>query len=246
MLSVVCWKWGSLFSARYVNTLKRALAKYLHVEHQLVCVTEDPTGIDSDVRLAWITRKQLESIDWFSGPRCRRRMKQYDREFAVSIGATRILSLDLDVVIVDDITPLVDRPEPIVLWRVQHAGAYSGSFVLYDAGALHGMWERFRDDPEGYPKLAQRKGVASDQAMLNHWIAAQPPIAHWTERDGFVSYFGAGYERVEYLGLGPHRQVLPRGARIVVLGSADKAVMDEGAYPWIREHWTTLTHEIER
>lgn len=235
-LSVLCWKWGALFSAVYVNRLKLALRKHLALEHQLYCVTDDPAGIDADVVTIPITEFQ-------DTPRCRRRLKQFDRDFGRAIGP-RILSVDLDVVITGDLTPLVDRPERLVCWKVGYANVFSGSFVLYDYDALDDLYRLYAADPIGFPMLAQRSGTPSDQAMLNYWLQARKhpkhPIPHWTERDGFVTYFGDGYRRYEHLGVGPHRPTLPSGTRIVVLGSADKSVMDEGRYDWVREHWTSL------
>jgi hypothetical protein len=235
---VVAWSWGGKFGPEYPNRLRAGLQKHLHIDHELVVVTDDPTGLHPCIRTFPIT-------EFTDTPRCRRRMKQYSAEFARDIGATRILGIDLDVVIVDDITPIVDRPEPVVGWLVGYARVFSGSFVLFDAGALHGAWQRFAADPEDYPRLASPHGVGSDQAMLNHYLAHEDEfgptgivqIPHWTEADGFVTYFGRGYERLEHHGVGPNRTRLPSGARVVVLGSADKAVMDEGRYDWIREHW---------
>lgn len=231
-LSVLCWRWGGKFEAAYVNRLKLGLRKHLHLPHELVCVTDDPSGIDSDVRVLPIT-------EYANTPRCRRRMKQYDAAFARTIG-TRILSIDLDVVITDDLTPIVDRPEPIVCWKVGYAKVFSGSFVLYNFDAVHGAYEAFAANPTGYPQMAQPRGVGSDQAMLNHWLKGQPPIPFWTEQDGIRTYFGEGYEGLAYLGVGPSQPDLPAGTRLVVLGSADKSAMDEGRYPWVREHWLAL------
>ena len=235
-LSVLCWRWGGLFEPHYVNRLKLALRKHLELDHQLFCVTDDPTGIDTDVCVLPITK-------YADTPRCRRRMKQYDRTFARAIGV-RILSIDLDVVITDDLTPIVNRSEPIICWKVGYAGVFSGSFVLYDHDALHGAYEAFAADPDGYPTVASPRGVGSDQAMLNHWLASRPPIPFWTERDGLITYFGAGYERYAHLGVGPSQPHLPNGTRIVVLGSADKAAMDAAHYPWIQEHWSSLDRRV--
>lgn len=228
MLSIVAWKWGSLFGPEYVNRLRAMLGRRLRIPFVLWCLTDDPKGIDERVRTVPLP-------DEFAGAfRCRRRIWQYAAERRELFGP-RILAIDLDVVIVDDITALVDRPEPIVCWRVGYAGVYSGSFVLFDAGALDGLYQAYRADPDGYPaKTGERN--ASDQAMLNLYLSGRS-VPHWTEADGFVSYFGAGYDRLEHCGVGPNRQTLPDGARIVVLGSADKAAMDAGAAPWIREHW---------
>lgn len=229
-LSVQCWKWGSLFSSAHVNALRWMLDKNLRMDHRLVCVTDNPVGIDGDVVIAEMP------ADYADTPRCRRRMQGFSREFSQKIG-NRILYIDLDVVIVDDITPIVNRPEPIVGWKVGHAGVYSGSFLLADAGALDGAWQLFKASPDGYPTSLQPRGVASDQAMVNAWLATQPPIQYWTEADGFVSYYGDGYARLEHLGVGPSRPTLPAGARIVVLGSADLDVLESDQFDWVKAHY---------
>ncbi len=234
MITVSCWLWGNLFGPEYVNRLRAGLERHLHVNHHLVCITDNWQGMDERID----DRVMLFHMPttYAHTPRCRRRMEQFRNGFWGNM--RRILSIDLDVVLVDDITPLVDRPEPIVGWKVGHAGVYSGSFLLYDAGALHGAYEPFAADPEGYPRSIQPRGVASDQAMINHYLKTTgTPVAELTEADGLVSYYGDGYERLEHLGVGPNHRELPAGARIVVLGSADKAVMDEGRYDWVREHW---------
>ncbi len=238
MLTVCCWRWGGLFGPEYVNRLRVALERHLHIPHQLVCVTDDPRGIDPWIRIVQLPKRHADT------PRCRRRMRQFDSAWALDNLGPRILSIDLDVVIVDDLTPVVDRPEPIVGWKVGHAGVYSGSFLLYDAAALRGAWLAFDADPEGFPFAGGARGVPSDQAMLNHYVAATAtPVATWTEADGFVTYYGRGYAHLQHLGVGPACPRPPAGARIIVLGSADKAVMDEGLYPWVREHWTALPGE---
>lgn len=230
MISVWCWRWGGLFEAVYVHRLQAMLRRHLRLEHELVCITDDATGLEG-------IRTVPMPSEFAHTPRCRRRMQQFSGEFADAIGASRILALDLDLVILADITHLIDRPEPIVGWKVGHARVYSGSFLLFDAGALDGAWQPFKADPVGYPKRIQRQGVPSDQAMVNAWLRRQPSIGTWTERDGFVTYYGEGYEHLEHLGVGPRRRSLPTGARVVVLGSADKAVMDEGRFDWIRANW---------
>lgn len=230
VLTVCCWKWGKLFSATYVNRMQSMLERHLHRPFELVCVTDDPAGITSAVRTERITYGH-------DLPRCRRRMKQYDRQFAAQLG-TRILSIDLDVVIVDDITPLIDRRESIVLWKVGYAGVYSGSIQLFDFGALHGLWQAYSADPEGFANEVQPHGVPSDQAFLNWWIQKNATkVGEWTERDGLVTWFGGErYRKLQHHGMGPDRPDPPEGARVIVLGSEDKAVLDERQYEFT-EAW---------
>jgi hypothetical protein len=232
-LSVVCWKWkrpggDDLFGPEYVNRLRSMLDRHLHLPHALYCITDDAAGIDSDVRIVPMPTEFAETA------RCRRRMWQFARERFVEFG-DRMLCTDLDLVIVDDITPIVDRREAIVCWRVGYAGVYSGSFLMFDTGALDGAWQTFRRNPAAYMK-ATRERNASDQAMLNLHLGDRR-IGTWTEADGFVTWFGNGYARLERHGMGPGRPGLPPGARIVVLGSADKHVMDERRYDFVRDHW---------
>lgn len=234
MLSVWCWRWGGLFEPVYVHRLQAALAQHLDAEHELVCITDDRAGLEG-------IRTVPMPTAYAGTPRCRRRMQAFSRAFAAQLGASRVLAVDLDIVITGNITAIVTKfPDaPVVGWKVGHAGVYSGSFLRFDAGALDGAWRAFAADPEGYPRSIQPRGVPSDQAMLNAWLATQPPIHYWTEADGFVTYYGEGYEHLEHMGVGPRRPTLPVGARIVVLGSSDKAVMDRGDFEWVRKHWGT-------
>lgn len=239
MLSVVTWLWSkagapALFGPEYVNRMRNMLERNLDLEHELVCVTAEPHGIDPRVRIVE-PPAELAHL-----PRCRRRLWAYAKERRHDLGE-RILAVDLDQVIVRNVTALVDRPDDVVLWRVGYANVYSGSFQLFSAGALDGAWREFQRDPEGFPRRTGER-YASDQAMLNWWTTHEAlrtkwKPAQWTERDGFVTWFGEGYAGLEKHGMGPSRPELPLDARVVVLGSADKAVLDQARYPWVREHW---------
>ncbi len=234
MLTVVTWRWGPLFGPEYVNRLRSMMERQLEIPHEVVCVTDDAAGIDKRVRIV-APPAELAHL-----PRCRRRLWAYAEERRHDLGA-RILACDLDVVAVGKLAPIVDRPEPVVLWKVGYARVFSGSFQLFDAGALAGAWHEFQRDPEGFPRRPGERN-ASDQAMLNWWTTHEElrtgqRTPHWTERDGFVTWFGEGYGRLEQHGIGPGNPDPPPGARLVVLGSADKAVLDEGRYGWVRSHW---------
>jgi hypothetical protein len=249
MLTVVTWKWGRLFGPEYVNTMRSMMLRHLHVPHQLVCVTEDPVGIDSDVtcvpppyRLSTGHPPHHAGLTFPGTPRCIRRLKQYDGAWAREYLGPRFLSIDLDVVVTGDVTPLFDRLAPLVLWRVGYAQVYSGGIVLMDAGALDGMWQAFSLNPERYARAAQAAvyreradapwGDASDQPVLNHYVRTHPvPVDELRDEDGITTYF-SGYRPAD-----PPMAELRPGTRIVMFGSANKAVLDEGRHAWVREHW---------
>lgn len=230
MLTVVCWKWGKLFGAEYVNKLKNSVKRNLHIPHEFVCITDDHHGLDPDVCTMELPQ------EWATSPRCIRRLRMYDRAFAKRLG-DRLLAIDLDVIITGDITPLVDRTEPTVFWRVGYAQVFSGSFQLFNAGEPESLWRWFSGDPAGVLATLSRRGSyqASDQDVLNRWLMAHPPVGWWRDDDGIQVYFGKGYER--FIPDGLTQDTLAPGTRLVVLGSADKHVIDAGAHPWIVEHW---------
>lgn len=219
-----------MYDAGYVNRLRAMLERHLHLPHELVCVTDDPAGIDPRVR---IVPMPLEHADT---PRCRRRLWHFARERAADLGA-RLLCIDLDVILLDDITPLVDRAEPVVCWRVGYADVYTGALILFDAGALDGLWRAFRADPVRFPAATGERN-ASETAMLTHWIRTRRlPVAEWTEADRLVMWFGDGYADREHHGIGPSNPNPPPGTRLVMFGGADKHLLDRPAYQWIAEHW---------
>jgi hypothetical protein len=175
-----------MFGAEYVNRLQSMVARHLHIPHEFVCVTDDATGLNPSVRpvhALWDDRQA-------SSAHCWQRLRMYDARSAAYFGP-RYLTLDLDVIIVDDITPLVMRPEPLVCWRVGYAGVYAGGIVLQDAGVLDGLWRMYAADPEGTAKRTVIH-AASDQDILNWYLRHNygKPVAAWTEADGLMSCYG--------------------------------------------------------
>jgi len=61
---VVCLKHGSKYSAEYVNVLKKMTQRNLTVPHKFVCFTEDPKGIDPDIKILPLPTIQIKGW-WF-------------------------------------------------------------------------------------------------------------------------------------------------------------------------------------
>ena len=242
MLRVVCWKWKpadvyrSTFTAQHVNVLKSMVARNLRIEHEMVCITDDPAGIDPAVRCIklWNDHARVPSPHGRGQPSCYRRLKAFSAEAAELIGP-RFVSLDLDVVITGDVTPLWDREEDFVIWGdTNPTTPYNGSMWLLRAGTRRQVWEQF--DPRMSPKLALRCGYfGSDQA----WIGAclGPREAKWTRADGVLSY--RNDVRPTALANRGKDMQLPKGTRIVVFhGRYDPWTPEVmRRHSWVREHW---------
>ena len=50
MQTVICMKWGSRYGADFVNRLYASIQRNTQRETQLVCLTDDPTGVDKNIR----------------------------------------------------------------------------------------------------------------------------------------------------------------------------------------------------
>lgn len=232
-LTVVCWKWRqtayrSHFGPETVNTLRRMVARHYPSPHTFVCVTDDPAGIDAATRIvpAWNDFAAVPSPHHGNKPSCYRRLRAFAPDIAPILGP-RFVSLDLDCVIVGDLRPVWDRPEPFVIWGdTNKRTLYNGSMLLLTAGSRRQVWETF--DPLTSPATAHAAGnFGSDQAWISHCLG--PGEARWTQRDGVYS-FRNDIQR--------HGGRLPANARIVFFhGPQDPWDAELARVSWIRTHY---------
>jgi hypothetical protein len=244
MLDVVCWKWKppgryrSTFDARSVNTLRAMVARHLRLPHRFTCITDDGAGIDGDIRVLplWDDFAHVPNPSNVANPSCYRRLRMFAPEARDLIGE-RIVSLDLDVVITDDLTPLFDRPEDFVIWGGQtvQPGApagriynwYNGSLMMLRAGTRTRVWTEF--NPAQSPALANRAGCkGSDQGWISYCLGNKEAV--WGAKDGVYSFRNH---------VVPGKGILPKGARLVAFHGRHDPWQSEvqRAYPWISEHY---------
>ncbi len=237
MIDFLTFKWTaplgyrSTFTGEHVNVLRDMIARNYSGDFRLTCVTDDPTGIDPRVRCLplWDEFGDVQSPHGGLNPSCYRRLKMWSKDAATLIGP-RICSIDLDVVIVDDITSLVERSEDFVLWGdyVNPKTHYNGSMQLIRAGCRPDIYEEF--NPVTSPRETRAAGFhGSDQAWLSLKIGPSAP--RWTIADGVASF------RIHCTG-NPNK-VLPSCAKVVFFhGKRDPWDQDvQAEFPWVREHW---------
>lgn len=230
MLTFVCFKWNRIptgfqlpavcdYTARHVNVLRSMLARHVRIPHRLVCVTDDPEGIDPRVEVVplWDRCRSLGG--------CYNRLWVFSKE-AEEIFGPRFVCIDLDVVMVRDCTPLFERSEPFVInaynpCRVgENDQHYNGGMFMMDAGARSSVWSDF--DPESTPSQveADTRVIGTDQAWIRVHLGKNE--ARWTNADGVYEARQVG-----------HR--LPRDARLVMF--AGKRDPSRYPYVWVMGHW---------
>jgi len=218
MISVVVWRWGHKYSAESVNTLFRMVRRW-YGPHRSICVTNDAAGIDADIEII-ADREDFSNVPNPSGPQfpsCYRRLRLFDG----SDFGERVVSLDLDAVVVDDLRPLWDRPETVVAWEDPlYPRQVNGSMLLLNAGAHPEVWAEF--NPRISPAAAKTAGFrGSDQAWISYLMTES---ARWTRADGVYSFRQA--------------RELPANARIVFFHGGTKP-WDIGAQriEWVRKNY---------
>jgi hypothetical protein len=211
VLTVVCWKWDGWragYTAEQVNVLERMLKEHLHLDHRLVCVTDDPTGVRCETMEIW----NYPVVETLQGrPNCFRRLRLFSDEAGDMFGP-RVLSIDLDCAIMGDITPLITDHDFRILQG--EVAPYNGSMWLLRTGARPRAWDEF--DPDTFHQAIAKTRTArhrpyygSDQAWLSYVL---PGEATWSEADGVYQYRNLALRSAD----------VPNDARIVFFAGSRK------------------------
>lgn len=192
-INIVCWKWRALsgvpttkklsyYTANHVNALYTMLQRHLRLPFQLFCVTDDPEGIRSEVETVplWEQFRELGG--------CFVRLKCFEADFPYF--RPRFFSIDLDCVIVGDVTEIFSRQEDFIVWKPAgtrlRRSALCGSLWGLTIGTHPEVVETF--DPA---KLAQAPSGqylgGTDQMQFSK---ACPNAAAWTVQDGIYRFSG--------------------------------------------------------
>lgn len=192
-LRVLTWYWRqpggrTTFEPLHVNLWAAMVRRHCTLDIELACVTNIPDGIDPSIRIIEppAFHDDLQTSRWRGGrPSCYRRLSMF-RPDAADIFGERFVSMDLDVVIGDNIDAILSRDDDIILCGPSQQGSrwvYNGSILMMTAGCRPRVYEDFT--PEGAEE-ASRRFVGSDQAWLAHSLGRGEAI--WTPQDGVVRW----------------------------------------------------------
>ncbi len=239
-VTVVCWKWQayagyrSTFTAEHVNVFARMVNRNCSGPHEVVCITDDPEGITEVDRIIplWDDYSDIPSpMDRPNrqqhNPSCYRRLRMFAPDTADWLG-NRVLSLDLDIVIRNDIYPLTQKPYDFAIWGdTNPRTTYNGGVILFTAGARPQLLTEFADDPQAAIQRGRALGqFGSDQA----WIGAclGPNEHKLGTSDGIYSFRNHCQKGV----------VLPSTTTMVLFhGAYDPWGAEAQKIDWVRTHW---------
>lgn len=144
---VICMKWGTLYSAQYVNVLYTACRAHISGKFRFVCLTDDAQGLLPDVEVYPIPDIGLDEWHYYNG--AWPKIVVFQHELYGLKG--RALFIDLDSVICGSLDEMFEAPGPLVAidfqpWKNKPGGPRTGTGVFaFDLGSLGWVVERLRD-----------------------------------------------------------------------------------------------------
>lgn len=169
---VLCMKWGTKYGPEYVNRLYAMVVRHLKGPFEFICLTDDQQGIRDEVRCMPIPSLALPAgipeRGWT-------KLTTFEADLHGLRGTA--LFLDLDVVIVGDITPFFDAPGEFLIihdWKRPWRVTGNSSVYRFELGAHAGVLAEFRATQESV-----RSRLRNEQAFLSEVMHRQGKLAYW-------------------------------------------------------------------
>jgi hypothetical protein len=236
--TVLCMKWGTKYGPEYVNRLYAMVRRHLRGNFRFVCLTDRSEGVRSEVQCLPIPDLALPAgipeRGWT-------KLTTFSSDLHGLRGTA--LFLDLDVVIVDDITPFFEQPGDFLIihdWKRPWRITGNSSVYRFEIGRHPEVLERFRAEHESI-----RARLRNEQAWLSEVMQQQGKLSYWPAtwcaswKYHCIPRFPLNYWRAP---------TLPAGARILVFHGVMNppdaiAGRSQGNWrvaqpaPWIAQHW---------
>ena len=239
--TVLCMKWGSKYGPEYVNRLYAMVHRHLRGEFDFVCLTDQSDGIRAEVRCLPIPDLALpEGIP----ERGWKKLTTFDAALHQRHGLQgTALFLDIDIVIVDDLTPFFDLPGQFRIvhdWKRPWRITGNSSVYRFEIGAHADVPAWFRSHVDEV-----RANFRHEQAFLSDFLHRQGKLAYWPAAwcRSYKYHCVPGWPFNHW-----RTPLIPEGARILVfhgvVNPPDALVGERHGNwrrmlpaPWIAEHW---------
>lgn len=248
MLTIVTMKWdrqktgesipsqdivtyGREHVVRHFNMCK----KYITGTFKYVFYTDEmldnlPEGIDQRPLFPMFEKH-------FARGGCYHRMFMFSKEFFELHGP--FVSMDLDMVITDNITSLFDTTQPFIYYKMKNGNGHgwrmnNGMFYV-NSPALDQLWQVFDSKPDEC--IANRKGPGTDQGLSNGMISNLNEMACWQQ-----GMLGPGIYDLRQDFINEDRIALPKGCKIIMCpGPRDPSrTEDNSRYPWMKLYYLDM------
>jgi hypothetical protein len=191
MKTFVTWLWDgwrNIYTPEHVYRMRDMLNQYA-APHRFVCVTDQPERFQG-IETIPIWKEHTQPIRKKYMPNCYRRLFLFSNK-AKSIFGESVVSIDLDAIIVSNISHLFDD-QPFRILK-GFCNPYNGSLWQVRPGTYTEVWDTF---DERVIKRASRqiskdgkRHYGSDQSVMAYRIPSAPT---WGPEDGIYQYLHIG------------------------------------------------------
>jgi hypothetical protein len=254
--TVICMKWGSLYSAAYVNVLYNACRAYTTGDFRFVCLTDDAVGLLPEVEHFPIPDMGLSEFDWNKGgwPK----LSVFKPVLYDITG--RCLFLDLDSVVTGSLDALFDHPGDVVAidtsanWVSQGGNAkpMAGTGVFaFTVGQFPEIYHRLMVDQAGMVAKYRIEQIYLQGELREGAMAFWPP--EW------VLSFKYHLRRPPLLGLLQRPKPPLPDTRLVAFHGDPRPIdlirsgiwgigphWGRGGVPWAVDYWRTYGGDPDR
>ncbi|MEO7855116.1 MAG: glycosyltransferase [Rubrivivax sp.] len=231
-------KWGTKYGCEYVNRLYAMVRRQLSGDFLFVCLTDDATGVRSEVQCLPIPELRLPPG---TPERGWTKLTVFGDQLHGLQGTA--LLLDLDIVVVDSIDPFFTQPGEFLIihdWKRPWRITGNSSVVRFVIGAHAEVLAEFRATQEQV-----RKRLRNEQAFLSEVLHRKGQLAYWPA-DWCASF---KYHCIARWPLNLWREPqVPEGTRIVIFhgevnppdalaGRRNRALRFVKPASWVANHW---------
>ncbi len=215
----VCWLWRgknfwktvAKYDERHVEALSSMLKR--HGGHELICVQDGNFDIPGSIIMP---EEVAELPDYLPKLWC------FSPEFHRIMGG-RFASIDLDVVITDDLSPLLNVNEPFVIWNQAKGEPYNTSLFALEAGYHQHVWKSMSVDKVSAARRQYARWTG-DQSWVAHILGSDEPT--FGEQDGVLQYRPS-----------VHRMEKPRNMKTMFLCGPYEPESESMKSEWMRQAW---------
>ncbi|MEO3692405.1 glycosyltransferase [Roseateles paludis] len=235
---IICMKWGTKYGPEYVNRLYGMAARHLKGAFRFVCFTDDSAGVRPEVECLPLPETHAKAGKRDGGWK---KLGTYQADLFGLQGTA--LFLDLDVVIVGDLTEFFEVPGEFLIikdWKRPWRVTGNSSVYRFRLGAHADVLQHFIDHQDEV-----RAKYRNEQEFLSHHLAAQGKLGYWPK------HWCASF-KYHCLPLWPtsywRDPFIPAGARVLVfhgvmnppdalVGRSNGNWRHARPARWISDHW---------
>lgn len=243
-LHIVCYKWGKLYGSEHVNKLFNMVKRNLPAKHTFHCITDNSNGILSSILVHKLPDLIIKG-NW-------QKLYTFSQDF-LGLDNEYILFLDLDIVIIDSLSFVLEAPSKDLLiaknWSSKGCRVTSCCYRLR-VGSKTNIWNEFIKSPqEAIETHHGKSSLHGDQQWVNHmlpnpdYFEANRVVSfkrHCNAKGKFVSVLGSEVWNSARRGIASP----PTGASIISFhGKPDPQDVQTSHYerwrraPFVEEHW---------